>query len=92
MEFALGSLLVRAANALVWSIVVMKILRNDRPVSGMARKLISLVLVPGFWVLALGGLVPFSIIESDAIRIFYTAYTAVALIIGVTLAMEKGGP
>jgi hypothetical protein len=92
MEFAIGSLIIRAANAIVWSVVLLRIFQHNRPVSPTARKLISVVIIGGVWVLVLGALIPFDLFDGDLARVVYTAYTAVTLIIGITLAMEKGGP
>jgi len=91
MEYAIGSFLIRAANAIVWSFVAYRIIQNDRPISRPARRLISVIVFTGFWLLTLGSLTSFGF-DVPTTRLMYTSYTAIALMVGVVLAMEKGGP
>lgn len=84
MELALGTLLIRTANAILWAAVVLRILRRDRPVSGLARKMICLVIGIGMWLLVIGGLTPFGL-PGEAAKTAYTVYTAFSAIIAVSL-------
>lgn len=74
--------LIRLANALIWSAVVIRAFRGPRPASDLARGLILLLLFGGMWTLAFGGLVGLGLVPGDVARFVYTAFTAFAALIG----------
>ena len=82
MELVYGALLIRAINLVLWAMVVARILYHDRPVTRLARRLVSLVLVFGMGVLLLGALVPLGF-PSETSRLIYTSFTAFAALIAL---------
>ena len=87
--YAIGTLLIRVANALVWTVVVYRIVKRQRPVTTLTRLLISQMVLVGFWLLALGGFTPFGL-NGMFLRLLYTGYTAGTLIVGFVLMSEHG--
>lgn len=90
-ELAIGSLIIRGVNCLLWVTVVVKILRHDRPVSRLARQLISLVLLFGMAVLFMGSTVPFGF-PGDVARVLYTSFTAFAGLIALAILTTSDYP
>lgn len=80
--------LIRLANALIWSAVVVRAFRGPRPVSDLARGLVLLLLFGGMWVLAFGGLVVLGLVPGDVARFVYTAFTAFAALIGLAFFID----
>jgi hypothetical protein len=82
---AVGTLLIRSANAIVWVALCIGVLRRDRPVYPVERRLLVTVLMSGMIVLAIGALTAFGL-PGDAARFLYTAFTAYALIVALAIA------
>lgn len=91
MEVAILTFLIRTYNAVIWTVVIGRILRNDRSVSRPARRMIVVLMVMGYWTLSFGTLTQFGV-DGQIARWVYTAYTAVAAILGSVLAFEREGP
>lgn len=91
MELFAAALALRVVNAVLWLLVVVRILRHDRPVSALTRKLISLVLLFGMGILVLGALVPFGF-PGELARLIYTAFTAFAGLIALGIITTSDAP
>lgn len=94
MEIAIGSLILRTANFILWTLVVIRVFKHDKPVSRLARQLISIVLFFGMGILDIGALVPFGIVSSEVSRTVYTAFTAFAglIALGIITTRDNESP
>lgn len=91
MELLTIAVGLRFANFLLWTLVILRIFRHDRPVSRLTRQLISVVLFFGMGILALGSLVPFGF-PGELARMIYTAFTAFALLIALGIITTSDAP
>lgn len=90
IDIDIATLIVRGANLLLWVILGCRIIQADRPVSGMARNVITLVIMFGMAVLFFGALVPFGL-DGQVARLVYTAFTAASAIVAISL-LTTGEP
>lgn len=81
---AVGSTVIRTANAVVWVFLCVRIYRAHIPVIALVRTMIITVLVAGMCILALGSLTAFGF-PREAARFIYTAFTAYSLIIAAAI-------
>ncbi len=88
MEIALA---IRTINFILWTLVVIRIFRHDRPVDRLTRQLFSVVLIFGMGVLAVGSLSPFDILPDGSTRMMYTVFTAFAGLIALAIITTKDG-
>lgn len=82
------ALIIRGLNAVLWTLLIRRIVMEDKPVSPLARRVISGVLFFGMWVLVIGALVQFGF-PSDMARTVYTAFTAFAGISALAMLTTK---
>lgn len=80
--------IIRLANAILWTIVVVRILHQDRPTIRLVRQLLMFVVLAGMWVLAFGTLASIGVIPTALARWVVTMYTALTAIIA--LAIVRG--
>jgi hypothetical protein len=90
MDDATWMLATRLINAIAWTLVLSRLVRSDKPVTGLTRQLICGLIFVGFWVLAFGTLAQSGLVAPNIVRFAYTGYTAVAAIIGVALLSLRG--
>jgi hypothetical protein len=83
-------LATRLGNAIAWTIVLSRLIRADKPVTGLTRQLICGLILVGFWLLALGTLVQGHLVDPHLVGLIYTGYTAVSAIVGVALLSLRG--
>lgn len=84
--YALVTFAIRLFNAIMWTIVFIKVIRHDRPVSRLVRRIVMTVIIFGMWVLVVGALVQFDWVAGEQARMVYTIFTAYAGLIGLGLA------
>ena len=87
---AIGDVLtlgIRLTNALLWTAVGWKILRLDRPVRRLTRRVITTIVVFGMWTLVIGGLTSYGV-PGDVARLIYTAFTVYSAIVAAALLRE----
>jgi hypothetical protein len=77
---------IRGVNAVLWGIVIIRILRRDRPVLRLERQLIGMVVLAGMWLLFIGST---GFLPMGWAKLLYTAYTAIAAVIAFAIAMGK---
>ncbi len=81
---AIGSTIIRTANAIIWTLLCVRIFRAGIPVIPLVRTLFVTVFFLGMWVLALGSLTAFGF-PTEAARFIYTAFTAYSLIVATAI-------
>lgn len=86
--YIIGTIVIRLGNAIIWTIIVRRIRRQDSPVPRLVRRLILSVIFFGMWALFIGSLTAVNIIPGPAARMMYTIYAAYSGSIG--LAMITG--
>lgn len=89
-EIDLATVAIRSINFVLWVVLVVRILRSDRPVSGLARRVLVLVLALGMGALFLGSLTPY-FVPTTVVRLIYTAFTSLAAI-AATALLTTGEP
>lgn len=76
---------IRLANALLWTVFVLQILREDRSLIRFARQMVLPVILCGMWLLVAGSLATMRIITGEAASLLYTLFTAGAALIALVL-------
>lgn len=85
-----ATLAIRGINLVLWLILGARILRSDRPVSGLARRITLLVIMLGMTALFLGSLTPYYL-SPGTVRLIYTAFTSLSAI-AATALLTTGEP
>lgn len=83
-----GTLAIRTANAVLWTIICVDLLRRGTPALAAIRRLASTVLLLGMWVFVIGALVQFGV-PGEVARFVYTAFAAYAGIIALAIVGER---
>lgn len=87
-EIALA-VVIRGINAVLWVVVVLRILRHDRPTLRMVRQLVGIVVLVGMCLLAFGSLAAAGLVPGFWARDAYTIYTGFTAVIALAIAMGK---
>lgn len=77
------ALIFRSLNAVVWTALLFRTVREHRGLMGIV---VVGTLATGTWLLVVGGLVPFDVIDPALARLIYTAWTVPALLAGLAIA------
>jgi hypothetical protein len=77
---------IRLANALVWTVFVVQIMRRKaRAINLTARRLVLSVIFLGMWLLFIGSLAQVRLIPGDVVRTLYTVFTGYAAVVGFAI-------
>jgi len=87
--YPIGTLLIRLANAVVWTAFVITYMRQIKPIGRMARRFVGTVIIFGMWILVFGALTLFSPSFGTPARLIYTAFTVYALIVGAVILADR---
>lgn len=79
------TILLRTTAALVWTGVLVLIMRNHWASTYLRRVLVTVSLVAVLWAVALGGLAGMGLVPGDVARVVYTAVATAVLIVGLVL-------
>lgn len=80
---------IRLANAVLWTIVVVRILRTDKPIMRLVLQILVLVIVAAMWVLAFGSLVALGFLDAAIARTVVTVFAGFAAILALTIVRGK---
>jgi len=81
---AVGSTLIRLVNAIIWTLLCIKIYKNGVPVISLVRTMFLSVFFFGMWVFVIGSLTAYGF-PGEAARFIYTAFTAYSLVIALAI-------
>lgn len=82
-------LIIRTSNAMLWTLVIVQIIRWPLPIPKVIRELLGTVVVFGMWVFVFGAAVPLLNLSYDLIRVIYTAFTAYAGIVAIGILSSR---
>lgn len=88
MELELGILFIRVANAVLWTVIAIRVLVGVDPLPLLARKLIATVIIFGMWTLVLGGIVPLGF-PGEVARTVYSIFAAYAGLVALGIATSR---
>lgn len=87
----IGSLVVRALAAMLWTVWLLRVARTKTPITLLARRAIALVIFAGMWLFVLGSLGTLGLLPFDLVRLLSTAFAALAGMVATAL-LSAGEP